>query len=212
MLSRLETAFGIDEIIAPYNQLSKDFEVWNNERVTWDQYVTELEIREVVMNNLRECSNIHENFGPNFLINLLGNLHFDNYCWKSLKSTKNFSEHFFKYDRCMSFVFPHDTTVKCRQRRELQQYRTDLILHQNIAKKKESVFDYKRISKNLTIDGEIYKAVISDITDDSKGIIKNNPNKQVIYEIMFSIFGIEVQKNPAALIYNMMMIDLLSGK
>ncbi len=41
--------------------------------------------------------------------------------------------------------------------------------------------------------------------------LKKHPGKQLIAEVAFIMFGAEVQKNPASLIYNMMIIELVDG-
>ena len=41
--------------------------------------------------------------------------------------------------------------------------------------------------------------------------LKKHPGRQLIGEVAFIMFGVEVQKNPAALLYNMMILDLIDG-
>lgn len=195
--------------MAPYNQLSKNFENYKNESITWDQYLIELELREKIMNSLRSSCNIHKvTDSTNFLTNLYAYLHFDNYCWKSLKSNKNPKEHFFTTDRTIIWEFPNNTNVKIEQKRVMYEQRKDVII--NSTKQKDALFGYKWIHKNAKmIDGA--KVILKNSNEDLNTHMKQNPNKQMLYEIVFSMFGLEPMKNPAAIIYNMMMIDLIDG-
>ncbi len=205
-ICRLETAFGIEELITPYNELYLDYETYRNETISWDEYVHELELRQTVMDNLREnCNRYTLNDTQHFLPDLYSNLHFDNFCWKSLRTTI-LKETIFKNERTIRWQFPFNVSIKIQQIRESNQNRTDFVVHQKMTK--EMPFKYKHIMKEANII-ESLKSVLIELNSDD---LKNSSSKQIIYETVLTIFGIEVIKNPAALIYNMMMIDLIEGK
>ena len=196
--------------MAPYNHLSQNFKEWNNESITWDEYCKELSLRESIMSNLTDVCNTHILIeSDNFLNDLFANLLFDNYCWKNLKSAKNFKDYFFNKSRSSIWHFPFKISVNCVQSRELVHHRTDNIIHKSGSK--DTIFSYKKINKNIAISNEVIKAIIKNESKDLDSHLKNNSNKQILYEIILSLFGLEVQINPASIISNMMMIDLLKG-
>lgn len=193
--------------MAPYNHLSKNFHEWNNESLTWAEYCKELSLRESVMSNLTDVCNTRSLINSDdFLNDLFANLLFDNYCWKNLKSAKNLKDYFFSETRTSIWHFPLNISIKCIQKREFTQHRTDNIVH-----KKEDLFSYKKINKNMIISHDVIKSIIKNDSKELDIHLKNNNNKQILYEIILSIFGLEVQKNPASIMYNMMMIDLIKG-
>lgn len=204
----MKTRDNFEELIQPYDELSKDQSDWSNESITWDQYIYEIQIRQEFYKKLRDSCNEHILVeSDEFFTNYFACLHFDTYCWKNLKKSIDYEQGFYNSERTITYEFPNKMRVRCLQKRELQQHRIDSILH--ISKKKQEVkeldvrkFDYKRI-KSALLDTNILKAIQQKKLQDT-----NNQNR---FELFHSMFGIEVQKNPATLIYNMMMIELLTG-
>jgi hypothetical protein len=192
----------IEDLIEPYDQLSKELDDWNNESITWDQYVYEIKIREMFYKQLKDSCNEHFLLdSDDFLENYLACLHFDTYCWKNLKKAIDYDKFFFKDSRIITYHFPNKKFVKCLQTRELQQHRDDKIIPvSNKKEKNEMRLNYQRIKS-----GYIDLHILNEIS-------KNNLEDQEKLEFFHSIFGIEVQKNPATLIYNMMMSELIHGK
>ncbi len=205
-ICRLETAFGIEELITPYNELYLDLETYKNETIGWDEYVNELELRQTVMDNLRDSCNTHNmEDTQQFLPDLYSNLHFDSFCWKSLRNSI-MKETFLKNERTIIWRFPGNINLTSQQIREPNQSRTDFVVHQKMTK--DVPFKYKHFMKEPGVVERLKNILI----DPNNEKLKNSGSKQVLCETVLTVFGFEVIKNPAALIYNMMMIDLIQGK
>lgn len=166
-----------------------------------------MQLRQEFLKKLKDSCNEHVLVeSDNFFASYFACLHFDTYCWKNLKKAADYDTCFYKSERTITYKFPNKMQVKCLQKRELQQHRIDSIIH---ITKKQGVkefdirkLDYKRI-KSALLDTSILQAIPHEKVNDL-----DNQDK---YELFHSIFGIEVQKNPATLIYNMMMMELLNG-
>ena len=59
--------------------------------------------------------------------------------------------------------------------------------------------------------GGHFRAIIGNDYDELDFYLRKHPIRQLISELVFLMYGIEVQKNPAALLYNMMILDLIDG-
>ncbi|RNA00255.1 hypothetical protein BpHYR1_035324 [Brachionus plicatilis] len=202
----------IQEIMAPYNQMCEDFVKWSNEKITWDQHVEEVSFRETIMTKLREkCNRYDISDSTEFFSDFLANLQFDNYCFKGLKNAKGLAEAFFLSERIIEWTFPLKIEIRVEQRKELQGYRRDCVMAKE--KNKYTKIEYKHIDRDLDpyMHGGHFRALFSNETNELEYYMKKHPGRQLICEVAFLMFGAEVQKNPAALIYNMMLVDLIDG-
>ncbi len=117
----------VEEIIAPYLQVSSDYQKWSEEEITWDQYATEVLFRENVMSKLRDKYNRHEILETNeFFTDFLANLHFENYCFKSLKNVQT-KETLFTCERSVIWQFPLGLEIKVEQKKEILGFRKDSV-------------------------------------------------------------------------------------
>ena len=202
----------IEEIMAPYNQLATDFQRWSNETITWNEYVNELSLRENIMIRLKEkCSKYDLSESSDFLVDLMANLHLDNYFFKSLKNAHGNKEYMFVSERSAIWTMPLKVEVKVDQKRTIQSTRLDIVNRKT--KLKHVKLDYKDLENELDpyMHGGHIRSVIGNENDELDFYLKKHPGRQTIIELVFLMFGTEVQKNPAVLIYNMMVIDLIDG-
>jgi hypothetical protein len=61
------------------------------------------------------------------------------------------------------------------------------------------------------VHGGHFRALLGNDTDELDFYLRKHPGRQVIAELVFQMYGVEVQKTPAALMYNMMTLDLVDG-
>ncbi|CAF0994456.1 unnamed protein product [Brachionus calyciflorus] len=202
----------IQEIMAPYNQLCSDFIKWSNEKITWDQHVEEVSFRETIMCKLREkCNRYDIADSSEFFSDFLANLQLDNYCFKGLKNAKGNKEWIFVSERTINWMFPLEIEVRVEQKKELQGFRRDNVTAKE--KNKYTKIEYKNIDRDLDpyMHGGHFRSIFSNEMNELEYYMKKHPGRQLITEVAFLMFGVEVQKNPAALIYNMMIVDLIDG-
>ena len=202
----------VQEIMAPNNQICEDFVKWSNEKITWDQHVEEVSFREIIMSKLMEkCNRYDIGDSTDFFSDFLANLHLDSYCFKNLKSSKNCRESFFMTERTIEWIFPLNIEIRVEQRKELQGFRRDSVMAKE--KNKFTKIEYKNIDRDLDpyMHGGHFRALFSNEINELDYYMKKHPGRQLIAEVAFLMFGTEVQKNPAALIYNMMLVDLIDG-
>lgn len=215
VLSKLRTYTNhpIEEIMAPYNQSTSEFQKWSSEKIPWDQYCTELSFRQLVMNKLNEKFTKYDiRDSPDFFIDFLANLHFDNLCFKSLKRSKGNPNQSLLCERSMLWIFPLDIEIKVAQKRETFAYRRDSVM----VKKKKGEFERLQMDNiDKDLDPYMHGGHIRSLFDNEplelEYYMKKHPGRQLIAEVAYIMFGVEVQKNPAALIYNMMILDLIDG-
>lgn len=202
----------IQEIMAPCNQMCEDFVKWSNEKITWDQHVEEVSFRETIMTKLREkCNQFDISDSTEFFSDFLAHLQLDSYCYKGLKSSKGHGETLFLSERIIEWTFPLKIEIRVEQRKEIQGFRRDSVMAKE--KNKYTKIEYKTIDKDLDpyMHGGHFRALFSNEINELDYYMKKHPGRQLIAEVAFLMFGTEVQKNPAALIYNMMLVDLIDG-
>jgi hypothetical protein len=218
-IHKLETKLNIEDLIAPSELLSKDLK---NEAITWNQYLIELEVHDNVMTKMKEKCNDHDltKSSSSLLHDLLAFLLFENYCCKSFNG-KSSRESLYTVERQVVWHFPLDIKVNLKQTKELYGHRNDIVLCKSKSKNNNNdyKFNYKKFKSNLNIchNLKLFLAYTEEMKSneeikESMGSLKKGSSMQAIYELILSMFGIEVQKNPAAIIYNMMVLDLMSGK
>jgi hypothetical protein len=201
----------VEEIISPYIQIVCDYQKWSKEKITWDQFTSEVTFRETVMSKLREKFGRHEINGTNeFFTDFLANLHFDNYCFKSLKNIYN-TDTLFTCERSITWLFPLDIEIKVEQKKEILGYRRDSVYTQ--LKNSIKRLEMNNLEKDLDpyMHGGHIRSLFNNEPLELEYYLKKHPGRQLIAEVSFIMFGLEVQKNPATLIYNMMLIDLIDG-
>lgn len=66
-------------------------------------------------------------------------------------------------------------------------------------------------AKQQYVHGGHFRALLGNDSDELDFYLRKHPGRQIIAELVFQMFGVEIQKNPAALIYNMMVLDLIDG-
>lgn len=81
------------------------------------------------------------------------------------------------------------------------------------SKNKFNRIEYKTIDRDLDpyMHGGHFRSLFSNEPNELDYYMKKHPGRQLITEVAFLMFGVEVQKSPAALIYNMMIVDLIDG-
>jgi hypothetical protein len=204
----------IEEIIAPHNQFGQDVvQRWNHEQITWDQYVAEVSFRETVMINLREICSKFDLTGTQpgeMFIELLAHLHLDNFCYKRLKNKKETPNSPFLSERNLIWVMPLGTEVKVEQKKSVQYFRNDYVLLKN---KKNEIHRLTFCDCDRDLDpylnGGHLKSPLLNEPNDLEYYLKKHPGKQLITDISFQMFACEVQKNPAALVYNVLVSDMI---
>jgi hypothetical protein len=202
----------VEEILAPYNQLPNDFQKWLGEKITWDQHVVEISFKEMLLKKVTEkCSKYDLKDSGDFFTDFLANLQLDNFCYKSLKSARGYKEMSNMCERTTNWIFPLDIQIKVEQRREIYSYRRDSVM----AKGKKEYFRLQMDNLTKDLDPYMHGGHIRSIFDneplEQEYYLKKHPGRQLIGEVAFIMFGVEVQKCPAALIYNMMILDLIDG-
>lgn len=114
-------------------------------------------------------------------------------------------------ERSKTWVFPLDIEIRCEQKREALGYRRDSVM----SKGKKSYFRLQMDNLDKDLDPYMHGGHIRSIFDNEplelEYYLKKHPGRQLIGEVAFIMFGVEVQKNPAALLYNMMILDLIDG-
>jgi hypothetical protein len=202
----------IDDILMPYKKVSSDFYKWSNEPILWSDYLKEVCVKEEICSKLREkCTKYDLSDSADFFVDFLAHLHLDNYFFKTMK--KGQTNTMFVAERSFRWTFPMNIEIRQTQRRELQGHRRDLVMTKNHKAHKFIRIEYKNIDRDLDpyMHGGHFRALFSNEINALEYYIKNHPGKQFITEVAYLMFGVEVQKNPAALMYNMMIIDLIDG-
>jgi hypothetical protein len=202
----------IDEVIVPYTLVANDFQKWTNEPISWPDYLNELSVREVIMNKLREkCSKFDISDSTDFFVDLMANLQLDNYCNKSLRNSRGKRELSYVSERTTYWTFPLKIEIKCEQKKHIPSSRSDSVYRK--LKHKYIKLDYNDLEDELDpyVHGGHFRAILGNDVDELDFYFKKHLGRQIISELAFQMFGVEVQKNPAALIYNMMTLDLIDG-
>lgn len=145
-------------------------------------------------------------------MDFLANLQLDSYCFKSLKNAKGNKEWIFSSERNITWIFPLATEIKVEQKKEIQSFRRDSVF----AKGKKNLYTrltFYNIDKDLDpyMHGGHFRSLFDNEPLELDYYLKKHPGKQLITEVAFLMFGVEVEKNPAALIYNFMLLDLIDG-
>lgn len=204
----------IEEIIAPHNQFGHDVvHKWNQEQITWDQYVAEVSFRETVMINLRQICSKHDLSGSapgEMFIELMAHLLLDNFCYRRLKNKKETPSAPYLSERSITWVMPLGTEVKVEQKKSLQYTRNDYVL---LRGKKDTLhrLSYTDCDRDLDpyLNGGHLKSPLLNEPNDLEYYLKKHPGRQLITDISFQLFCCEVQKNPAALVYMVLVSDLI---
>lgn len=109
-------------------------------------------------------------------------------------------------------MFPLNLPINVEQRRESFGNREDYVLSKDDLGKTYRI-EYRNIDRDLDpyMHGGHLRAELTNEPAELNYYLKRHPGRQKIVEAFFQMWGVEVQKNPAALIENMMVFDLIDG-
>ena len=174
----------IDEVLVPYNLTPNEFQKWANEPISWNEYVNELSVRDILMSKLREkCSRYDISDSTDFFVDLMANLQLDNYIYRSLRNAKGRKDLVYACERTTQWLFPLKIDIRCDQKKHIPNSRTDSSFRK--LKHKHVKLNYNDLEDELDpyVHGGHFRALFGNDVDELDFYLRKHPGRQIIAEV-----------------------------